>query len=206
MKLTSYTKSLHIALRNQKTQLFLRCLSSDSGELLDVGGDFGMNGEFLPMYSRFHNVTILNRQAPDRRALSNSHIKFIQGDGCDMPFEDRQFDWVFSNAVIEHVGGWDKQKRFANEIRRIAKHGYFVATPNRYFPVEPHTYLPFYQFLPTVCQHFVVRFSPGWERTWNQIDLLSARQLRILFPDAEVLPVGPIPVKPNLIAFARYES
>ena len=64
-----------------------------------------------------------------------------------MPFADGEFDIVFSNAVIEHVGGREQQRRFVEESLRVARRA-FVTTPNRWFPVEVHTRLPLVHWLP----------------------------------------------------------
>ena len=101
--------------------------------------------------------------------------------------------------MIEHVGGWAGQKQFANEIRRVAAKGYFVATPNKYFPIEPHTLLPFYQFLNPKLQRRIVHFSPGYMREPLEINLLSGRDLGRLFPEARVLRIG-LPAFPNNLA------
>ncbi len=68
--------------------------------------------------------------------------KFIQYSGDDFPFEDNQFDWVFSNAVIEHVGYTPQQIKFVNEMLRVGKNVFFT-TPNKYFPIESHTQVIF---------------------------------------------------------------
>ncbi len=64
--------------------------------------------------------------------------RFVHYPGGRFPFSDKQFDWVFSNAVIEHVGDDDAQLLFLNEMIRVA-HNVFFTTPNKYFPVESHT-------------------------------------------------------------------
>lgn len=48
--------------------------------------------------------------------------------------------------MIEHVPH-ELQPAFVSEVRRVATR-YFVQTPNRYFPIEPHYQLPLFQFLP----------------------------------------------------------
>ena len=63
---------------------------------------------------------------------------FVKYPGGKFPFDDSQFDWVFSNAVIEHVGDHDSQLLFLNEMLRVAR-GVFFTTPNKYFPLESHT-------------------------------------------------------------------
>jgi len=88
-------------------------------------------------------------------------------------FADRSFDWVFSNAVIEHVGGIEEQRKFASEISRVARCGYFVTTPNKFFPIEPHTLLPLYQFLPERWQRKVVRISPYYMHVYERVRLLG---------------------------------
>lgn len=197
-------RPLHVALRSQKVKSILELVEPGRCErLLDVGGGIGVAGEFARLYERFENVTVLNLDPGSASWGSNVHATKIRADGCKLPFSTRSIDWVFSNAVIEHVGGWSKQQQFANEIRRVAMKGYFVTTPNRYFPIEPHTLLPFYQFLSPSWQGRIVRFSPGYLQDWEEINLLSAKQMRVLFPEARVYACG-LPVLANsLVACYR---
>ena len=58
-----------------------------------------------------------------------------------LPFDDGQFDVAFSNAVIEHLGTVENQRRFLSEMARVSRRA-FAVVPNRYFPVEHHTALP----------------------------------------------------------------
>jgi ubiquinone/menaquinone biosynthesis C-methylase UbiE len=170
--------------------------------LLDVGGGLGIVEEFQRLYGSFGTVVIANLRT-DSNGPIHAHVRLVAADGCALPFESCAFDWVFSNAVIEHVGSWEKQKQFAQEVRRVAKKGYFVATPNRHFPVEPHTLLPFYQFMPPGLQRAALRLSPGYLTEYTEIHLLSARQLGALFPEAQTLKTG-LPGLPNvLVAFYR---
>lgn len=64
-----------------------------------------------------------------------------------LPFADREFEIVFCNAVVEHVGDAECQRAFLAEALRVAKK-FFIATPNRWFPVEPHTCIPLLHYLP----------------------------------------------------------
>ena len=94
---------------------------------------------------------------------------------------------AFSNSVIEHVPK-ELQGAFASEVRRVADR-YFVQTPNKWFPIEPHYQLPLVQFLPErLLKALNRRFSFGWREKgrWEPITLLSAGELRRLFPDAEI--------------------
>ena len=63
-----------------------------------------------------------------------------------MPFADNSFDLVVSNAVIEHVGGL-QQRCFLQESVCVARKDVFFTTPNRWYPIELHTLLPFIHYL-----------------------------------------------------------
>ncbi len=132
-------KPFYKSLRTQKLNLLFQMLGAgEQGSLLDVGGGQGFLGEFLPLYQRFSKVVVMNLAPPKVDCKGHNHIHKLMGNGLVLPFRDGAFDWVFSNAVIEHVGDWEKQTQFAREIRRVARKGYFVATPNKWFPIDPH--------------------------------------------------------------------
>jgi N-acetylglucosaminyldiphosphoundecaprenol N-acetyl-beta-D-mannosaminyltransferase len=192
-------RPLHRRLRKQKIDLFLKLTRGRRGQLLDVGGALGITGEFSGLYGCFDNVVVANLEPPRMESMSHPSLRVVTADGCNLPFSSGSFDWVFSNAVIEHVGGWARQKQFADEIRRVAAKGYFVTTPNKLFPLEPHTLLPFYQFLPTQIQRKLAPYSPGYLNQYEEINLLSAKQMKELFPEAEVTSVG-FPVLRNSLA------
>jgi N-acetylglucosaminyldiphosphoundecaprenol N-acetyl-beta-D-mannosaminyltransferase len=198
-------KPIHKSLRGRKVDLFLHLVGGNSAgeKLLDVGGGPGIDGEFLQLYANFRAVVVANPQEP-RFAMPNGlPVQLITADGRNLPFESRSFDWVFSNAVIEHVGGWGDQIRFANEIRRMSAKGYFVTTPNKFFPIEPHTLLPFYQFLPVHIQRRIVPYSVGYLKQYEVVHLLTAMQMKKLFPEARVVSLG-FPILGNsLVAFHR---
>ena len=89
------------------------------------------------------------------RTLNNKELgtnvkDFIIGDGCDNQLEDNTYDIVYSNATIEHVGSHNKQKIFISECARVAKKTIFITTPNRYFPLDFHTKIPFIHMLPKI--------------------------------------------------------
>jgi hypothetical protein len=162
--------------------------------ILDVGGLQGA-WETLGFVGRPDiEITLLNIEPAH---VSGSNMRSVTGDARSMPeFRDREFDLVFSNSVIEHVGGREEEKRMADEVRRVGKR-YYVQTPNRYFPVEPHFLFPCFQFLPTAVQATLVqKFKLGYrpklperadaESEVRSIRLLSRTDMRRLFPDAVV--------------------
>ena len=159
------------------------CRLSSDDRILDVGS--GAGGA-LAAFNKENPITAVDLERwpndPDR-----PNVTFVQGDGTALPFPDRSFDVAFSNSVIEHMDA-DDQKLFARELRRIADR-YYVQTPNRWFPIEPHWQLPFFQFLPERVQRSLAnRFQLGWHErgSFPTIRLLTTAELRALFPDAEI--------------------
>ena len=110
--------------------------------------------------------------------------RFVRGDARALPFEDDSFSIAYSNSLIEHLHPGDRP-RFAAEVSRVAER-YWVQTPNLFFPIEPHVLLPGFQFLPERARHRLWGLGrPSTE--YEPIELLSALELRDLFPDAVIL-------------------
>lgn len=75
-------------------------------------------------------------------------VTFCQASGLALPFHDKSFDYAHSSAVLEHVGSRVNQTTFIREIARVSRKGFFLTTPNRWFPVEFHSLLPLAHWLP----------------------------------------------------------
>jgi hypothetical protein len=163
----------------------------DQMRVLDLGGKT-VFWERAPVRPR--SVTVINLTEPGDRL---DWLNPIQGDACDAPdlVGSQEFDLVFSNSLIEHLGGHAPRTRFAHVVRSLAPR-YAVQTPYRYFPVEPHWLFPGMQFLPTTTRIWI---APRWplghtyrwpaERAREEVmftELLSASELHAYFPDARI--------------------
>lgn len=159
--------------------------------ILDVGADPQLFShytfeDFYPYPERITGGSIdfeMVREA--RRCYPKAQYAIF--DGCALPFPDKSFDIVFSNAVIEHIVGDSRQEQFAREAMRVGK-SWFITTPNYWFPLEVHYLLPFFQFLPPGAQRIYSHLSTSAIPKGELIDLalLSARDLRRLFPTSEI--------------------
>jgi len=195
------TDPIHHRLRAQRSRVAIQIMQPDpSMSLLDVGGSVGFSAEYDDLRSLFRRVVVVNLDPGNKKALL-PNVEFEVADGCALPYPDQSFDWVFSNAVIEHVGDRQRQEMFARETLRVARLGYFLATPNRGFFLDPHTYFPFYHRLPESMQRIAIHFSFGHMRKWEPLRVLSANDLRGMFPGAEVKAFGLFAT--NLIAYSR---
>jgi len=176
-------RSLAARFRRRRWAMFVRlCAPDPTVPLLDVGGVEG--DTFAQLWAG--RMIRANR---DRNALRHASGPAVLADACHLPFRDGSVAVAFSNSVIEHVGEWPRQQQMAAEIRRVARR-YFVQTPDRTFPLEPHYLLPWFQYLPEPLQRRVHRLLPiGWiprgrfEKVW----LLSYHDLTSLFPDATLI-------------------
>ena len=178
--------------RRRKLRLFLDELRpGPETTVLDVGADevgFGAAGgesgcathNFLEEHYPWpERITALGLHDGVRFRARYPAIAYVQGDACALPFPDRAFDIVYSNAVIEHVGDRERQRLFVAEALRVGRR-VFVTTPNRWFPVELHTKLPLVHWLPERAAHRVYELVG---RPWAKENrLLGPADLRALFP------------------------
>jgi methyltransferase family protein len=106
---------------------------------------------------------------------------YVHADGRCLPFADREFDFVHSSAVLEHVGGGAKQAVFLREAWRVARKGIFITTPNRWFPIEFHTVMPFAHWLPPSAFRKLCRMRGlDFFGTEEHLNLLSSSCLKRL--------------------------
>ena len=110
-------------------------------------------------------------------------LRFVRIEaGQKLPFSDDMFDIGFSNATIEHVGSRDKQIMFLKELSRVCQH-VFVATPNRWFPIELHTRLPLvHWFPPRVFRALIDWLGFHFYAKEENLNLLSARDIISMLP------------------------
>jgi SAM-dependent methyltransferase len=171
--------------RQQKLERFLELFQPGPGTtVVDVGvtdAPFGAGSSdnfFEALYPWPAQITAVGHTELDRFQAAFPAVRAVRADGRELPFGDGEFDLGFSNAVVEHVaGGPDGQRRFVHELCRVAGR-VFVTTPNRFFPIEVHTLLPFVHWLPSAARDRVVR-ARGFH---DVLAPLGPHELASLFP------------------------
>lgn len=210
--------------RGARGELFRELLQpTASDRILDLGSE---EGDHIAATIPFReNVTIadIDPEALARGCERHGFATALLDESGRLPFPDGHFDIVFCSSVIEHVtipkddlervrssrafadASFARQRQFADEIRRVGRR-YFVQTPNKWYPVESHTWLPLpVVLLPRELQLRTIAWTNRWwiKRTAADFHLLTAQSLAQLFPEAEIVRERTAGVTKSLIAVRR---
>lgn len=158
-------------------------------QILDVGFnnvEHSSVDNFLEKnYPYLDKITALGVESDDIFKTKYPLVKTVIYDGGTFPFDDKEFDIGWSNAVVEHVGNRDKQLQFIKEMYRTAKVVY-MTTPNRYFPIEVHTRIPLLHWLPKRLFDKLLQYTPKRWAAGDYMNLLSYREIVALLEQAEI--------------------
>ena len=195
--------------RSNRGELFIEYLNpTPTDKILDLGGG---NGDHIAsiLTNTADNVYIADIDVDDLRHAEHQYgfkTILLDEDGS-LPYPDQFFDIVFCSSVIEHVtvkksdltqyrtteeftaASLSHQMAFSQELRRVAKR-YFVQTPNKYFLIESHTWLPgFIVLLPRSMQIRLIKTTNKFwpKKTSPDWNLLTKKQMQTFFPEAEVV-------------------
>jgi len=177
--------------------------------VLDLGGtpDFWLRAPFKPA-----EIVVINLDKPDEAA--EKQVVHLTGDACDASevLSDAavaaDFDLVFSNSLIEHVGGHARRCELATEIHRLAPRRW-IQTPYRYFILEPHWLFPGMQFLPAlariqIAQHWSLGGGyPNARRAAVSVlgtELLSGTEMSFYFPESTIWRERVLGITKSLVA------
>jgi hypothetical protein len=153
--------------------------------VLDVGvnaekrGPIPFRNQFLKSY-RYASDTYTGLGIDNLETIRAAHprMRLVEYPGGVFPFADNEFDCVFCNSVVEHVGDEAAHLLFVNEMIRVAKRWVFLTTSSQFFPVEAHTNLVFLHWSPALLLWWRKRRYP--EATRDQLRLYSFKQLNRL--------------------------
>jgi hypothetical protein len=160
------------------------------------------------------HVHVVNLEPEPDPADLPGWLRAQQGDACDLPDSvlSGAYDLVFSNSVIEHVGGHAQRARFAEAVHKLADR-HWIQTPYRYFPVEPHWLFPGFQFLPLsakarVAHRWPLAHTPAASRQEGlaeaiSVELLSQAEMAYYFPHSELKSERMLGLVKSIIAVRR---
>jgi hypothetical protein len=171
----------------------------DTCTILDIGGTesyWRLNEAFLAEHRGKMRIVTVNLGRSANAQTDSSLFEHLIGDATsEEAYKTCRFDLIHSNSVIEHVGGWQKIRAMADFIRNSGS-PYYLQTPNFWFPIEPHFRTLGFQWLPAHWRAQLLlkgrrgfREASSWDEAMasvESVNLLSVRQIRELFPGAEL--------------------
>ena len=120
--------------------------------VLDVGATednkFKSSNYLTKKFGFIKNIFGLSDQNVKNKFYRKIFKKSITSNFSFKEYNKIKCDFVISNAVIEHVGGYAKQQKMIQNIIKLSKKYFVIQTPNRYHPIEFHTKVIFIHWLP----------------------------------------------------------
>ena len=121
-------------------------------DALDIGTTEDIDNESSNIIiKKLNNISLF-------KSISNQNIrsnffkkklkKSITENFSQTELDEFSSDIVLSNATIEHVGNEQKQRKMIENIIKLSKKIFVISTPNRLYPIDFHTKIPFIHWLP----------------------------------------------------------
>ena len=162
---------------------------------IDEALDIGTTSDTLNISS---NSVIRNiKNIKNFKCLSNQEVnsnffykklkKSITDDFYENELSEFSSDLVISNATIEHVGGFLKQKKMIKNIIKLTKKIFIITTPNKFYPIELHTKIPFIHWLPKLIYRRILKFlGLSFYAQEENLNLLDVHQLQEMLNDQKI--------------------
>lgn len=203
--------ALHI--RRRVFEIFMQeCAPGPDARVADLGvtgqSDHPAHYFFETLYPHRERLTATGQAAEDARWYPERFpgLTFLEADLRQIPLPDDYFDAGICNAVVEHAGTREQQAALVREVCRVCRAVLFT-TPNKRFPIEAHTFLPFVHWLPDpLFRASLQRLGfKGLARVEN-LNPLDRQSFLDLFPperENRVFTVGLGPLRTNLVCVSR---
>ena len=172
-----------------------KLIQKDHFKILDIGGDiqYWKNIGWLHPACKIHLLNLYESKVPENET---HQFGSSVGNGLSLEYKKGEVDLIFSNSVIEHVGSYANQQIFAGEVRRVSDK-YIVQTPSIWFPLEPHSLIPLFQFLPhpiraLLIMTFNINYFPKAKtykaaiKVSHSTLMFTHKRFKQLFPEAEI--------------------
>jgi SAM-dependent methyltransferase len=187
-------RSISAKARRAVYELFVQeCKPNGDTRILDIGvsDEEGPESNMLEQCYPWRNQILCAGLGDGRQLLEKypgiSYLKIEAGK--KLPFDDGKFDVVYSNAVLEHVGGKTERIKFVQEARRVGRTIFFVV-PNRWFPVEHHTAIPLVHWNADLFRFMTRKGKLSFWSDPKNLEFLSALSLGREFPFARFVYTG----------------
>jgi hypothetical protein len=215
-RLDRLKNDLAFRVRRKVFDVFMREFGPDAGMRV---ADFGVTGKrdhrvhhfFEALYPHREWLTAIGRAEEGAGWLTDAFpgLTYLEADLRKIPVPDDYFDAGLCNAVVEHAGSRQQQAALIAEVCRVSRNVMFT-TPNRWFPVELHTFLPLLHWFPErLYRRLLKTLGFRYFAEVSNLNLLDASSLMALFPanrSNRVLRLGLPMLRTNIVCISRKGS
>lgn len=115
--------------RNRASKLKTNLISDiePGNNVLDIGCGNGLIVPFILEKRAFYFGLDISENLIEiakgkyTKEIKNKKAKFVVGSAAELPFKNKEFDFVISFAVLHHIPSEKLRKRFFEEIKRVSK-------------------------------------------------------------------------------------
>ena len=186
---------------------------SNISSILDIGTTYDktLKSSNFIIY-QFKDIKIrksLSNQSIKDNFFNSSYKKSITKFLNHDEISDLSSDIVISSATIEHVGDDYNKNYMIKNITLLTKKYFIITTPNRYYPIDFHTKLPFLHWLPKKIHRKILKLlGLDFFSKEENLDLLSYNDLKNLTNDIqnfdiEIKKIKFLGLTSNLIIFGK---
>jgi len=156
---------------------------SQINDLLDIGTTEDITAKSSNIFCKLLDdikihKSISNQKITNKR-FNSSIEKSITSDFNEDLIKKFKSDLVISSATIEHVGDFQNQVSKVKNMISLSKKYIVISTPNRFYPIEFHTKLPFLHWLPeNIFRKALLFLNMKYFADEKNLNLLSKSDLK----------------------------
>ena len=126
----------------------------------------------------FKDIKSISTQKIESNFFSEKIHKSITDEFSESEINNLKSDLIISNATIEHVGSFENQIKMCSNMIKLSNKYFVICTPNKFYPIELHTKIPFLHFLPNNIYRFILnKIGLSFFSKEENLNLLSIKNL-----------------------------
>ena len=179
--------------REELHQIFLKKINYNNNmSILDVGTANTLDKNHNIILSKTKKnkyLCCLTNQTLSKKLIKKypQIRKVLKGDGRNIKLKNNSFDIVYSSATLEHVGSLKNQIKFVSECYRVSRRFIFITTPNRFYPIDFHTKIPFIHWLPKkIHRNILLILNMKFYSKERNLNLLGVNDIKQILNDSSI--------------------